>query len=87
MSDIYNNTNLKISVVTPVYNENDSLKYLINDLISKIGKNLLEIIIIYHPNSNKDCINKLFNLRNGFKVIKLILISNLFLHSQRAPGA
>jgi len=42
--------NIMISVISPVFNEDESLRPLIESLHELIGENLKEVIIVYHPN-------------------------------------
>ena len=64
---------INISVVTPVFNEDKSLRPLFDSLHNLIGDYLYEIIIVYHPNSNKACKDILNSLSNEYK--KLITIA------------
>ncbi len=64
---------ISISVVSPVFNEDKSLRPLVESLHKLIGDNLNEIIIVYHPNSSKECKDILYSLSNEYK--KLITIT------------
>ena len=63
---------MKISVVTPVYSEDESLNPLIEGLHNKIGNYLHEIIVIYHPNSSKDCQEILKDLNMRYNKLNII---------------
>jgi len=64
--------NIMISVISPVFNEDESLRPLIESLHELIGENLKEVIIVYHPNSNKDCKNTLMFLSNAYPKLMTI---------------
>ena len=63
---------ISISVVSPVFNEDKSLRPLVESLHKLIGDDLNEIIIVYHPDSSKDCKDILYSLSNEYN--KLITI-------------
>ena len=57
---------MELSVVTPVYSEEESLVELVNYCHNNILDHLFEIIIIYHPNSSKKCIKIINDLESEF---------------------
>jgi len=64
--------NIIISVVSPVFNEDESLRPLIESLHELIGENLKEVIIVYHPSSNKDCKEILVSLSEEYQKLRII---------------
>lgn len=63
---------LKISVVSPVYNEEETLRPLVESLHNIMAENLHEVIIVYHPNSNNDCKKILNNLDKEYHKLTTI---------------
>jgi len=63
---------INISVVSPVFNENKSLRPLVESLHKVLKENLFEIIIVYHPNSNRECIDLLTSLKKDYALVKII---------------
>jgi len=57
---------MELSVVTPVYSEEESLVELVNYCHNNILDHLFEIIIIYHPNSSKKCLKIINELETEF---------------------
>ena len=60
---------MNISVVTPVFSEDDSLCPLVDSLHKILGDNLSEIIIVYHPNSTDSCLKTLEILKKEYSKV------------------
>ena len=63
---------MKISVITPVYSETDSLYELIEGIHKVINHDLYEIILIYHYNSIPETIKIINNLEKKFPKLNSI---------------
>lgn len=62
---------MRLSVVMPVYSEDESIKELISYFFSNLNEYIHEVIIIYHPNSKSECLDILNNLNNNYSKIKI----------------
>ena len=61
-----------ISVVSPVFSEEDTLNFLVNYFHQNLNDKISEIIFVYHPKSNEKCINILKDLERNFSKVKIV---------------
>ena len=68
----FKNKMFSISVVSPVFSEEDTLINLVDYFHQKLINSLEEIIFVYHPRSSEKCINILKDLEKNFTKVKII---------------